>query len=583
MASTQALFTAFSGLEAHSRFIDVAGNNIANVNTTAFKGSRVAFSDLLYRNTSIGEAPGTFTGGTNPSQVGTGVRVAGTLKDFAPGTISATGVPSDMAIDGAGFFIIQRGDEQLYTRDGAFRLDAENQLVTVDGDRVLGYAADEDFVVQEGTLGPLTIPIGQLTLAEATTEVRLSGNLNAAGDVATRGSRIRLGADSDSGFTLISDPTVPPTDPNVIEESSLLVEIADPDDESGDTPLFSEGQTIEVLGARKGGVNLPGSQFLIEATSTISDLLSFLGDALALQDTGENPDGNTPGASIDPETGELFITGNIGQANDLEIEGTDLRLLDTDGSVLRFPFSSERLAQADGESVRTTMVAYDSLGTAIEVDVSVAMVSKDDTGTTWRYFLESVDDTDLNHALGTGVIEFDNFGLLRTTDPITVSVDREGTGAATPMTFTLSLIGDDGEVTALTDVQSTLASTFRDGAPIGTLEDFTIDRDGTIMGAFSNTLLRPLGRVVLATFRNPEGLQTLGSNLLREAPNSGQATVVSPGELGAGQIVAGSLELSNVDLGREFINLILASTGYNASSRVIQTTDQLFDRLLALT
>ncbi len=77
MASTQALFTAFSGLEANSRFIDVTGNNIANVNTTAFKGSRVAFSDLLYRNTSIGEAPGTFTGGTNPSQVGTGVRVAG--------------------------------------------------------------------------------------------------------------------------------------------------------------------------------------------------------------------------------------------------------------------------------------------------------------------------------------------------------------------------------------------------------------------------------------------------------------------------------------------------------------------------
>ena len=75
MSSTQALFTAFSGLEAHSRFIEVTGNNIANVNTTAFKGSRIEFADLLYRNISAGEAPGTFTGGTNPLQVGTGVRV----------------------------------------------------------------------------------------------------------------------------------------------------------------------------------------------------------------------------------------------------------------------------------------------------------------------------------------------------------------------------------------------------------------------------------------------------------------------------------------------------------------------------
>ena len=106
MASTQALFTAFSGLDAHARFIDVAGNNIANVNTTAFKGSRVEFADLIYRNISLGEPPGDSTGGTNPSQIGTGVRVAGTLRDFAPGTISATGVPSDLAIDGTGMFVV---------------------------------------------------------------------------------------------------------------------------------------------------------------------------------------------------------------------------------------------------------------------------------------------------------------------------------------------------------------------------------------------------------------------------------------------------------------------------------------------
>ncbi len=582
MASTQALFTAFSGLDAHARFIDVTGNNIANVNTTAFKSSRVEFADLLYRNSSLGEPPGDFTGGSNPIQVGTGVRVSGTLRDFAGGTISATGIPSDMAIDGSGFFVVQRGEEQLYTRDGAFRLDAENNLVTVDGDRLLGSPVDDEFVIQEGTLGELSIPVGQLTIAQATSVVRMSGNLNAGGDAATRGARIRLGADGDFGFGLINNPTVPPSGTNVIEPTSLLSEIADPDDPSGDTAMFASGQAIEVRGARKGGSNTTPESFLIDAASTVRDLLDFFTAALALQDTGANPDGNTPGASLNNQSGRIFINGNTGTASDLEIENTDLRLVDPDGSIARFPFSTERLAQADGESVRTTLVAFDSLGTPLEVDATFVLESKQDTGTTWRYFVESADDTDPNNANATGLLEFDNFGLLRTTDAITVNVDRAGTGAASPMSFELSLLGGENGVTALTDVESRVASTFRDGAAIGTLEDFTIDRDGTILGAFSNTLIRPLGRLNLATFRNPSGLVGQGSNLFRTGGNSGEAVFASPGELGAGQIVGGSLELSNVDLGKEFINLILASTGYSASSRVIQTSDQLFDQLLAV-
>lgn len=583
MASTQALFTAFSGLEAHSRFIDVAGNNIANVNTTGFKGSRVEFADLVYKNLSIGEPPGDFTGGTNPAQIGTGVRVAGTLRDFAPGTLSGTGIPSDLAIDGAGFFMLQRGQDTFYTRDGSFRLDAENRLVSVEGDRLLGYASDDEFVVQEGTLSPLRIPVGQLTIAEATSLVRLAGNLNAAGDAATRGSRVRLGGSEAAGLGLIGDPTTPPTDLNVLEESSLLIEIEDPQEVGSGIPLFADGQSLELSGARKGGVLLPTSTFLIDATSTVRDLLDFLAGALAIQDTGTNPDGRTPGASLDPATGEIFIDGNTGVVNDLEIEGTDLRLVNSDGSIARFPFVSERQVQSDGEGVRTTVVAFDSLGTPIEADVAFVLESKQDTGTRWRYYLESPDDTDAAKAISTGLLDFDSFGLLTTTDPITVVIDRAGTGAASPLTFDLSLTGGESGVTALSDVQSELASTFRDGAAIGTLQDFSIDRDGTILGAFSNTLIRPLGRVALATFRNPSGLEGLGNNLFRTGSNSGQPVVADPGTLGAGQVVAGNLELSNVDLGKEFINLILASTGYSASSRVIQTTDQLFDRLLSIT
>ncbi|MFN7022121.1 MAG: flagellar hook-basal body complex protein, partial [Phycisphaerales bacterium] len=101
-------------------------------------------------------------------------------------------------------------------------------------------------------------------------------------------------------------------------------------------------------------------------------------------------------------------------------------------------------------------------------------------------------------------------------------------------------------------------------------------------GGFTNGLTRTVGQVALATFSNPEGLVDIGSNLFTPGPNSGTPIIGEPLSLGAGRIVGGSLELSNVDLSQEFINLILASTGYSASSRVISTTDQLMQQLLVL-
>jgi len=228
MASTTALFTGLSGLNAHARSIDVIGNNIANINTTAYKSSRLVFSDLLSRNLSLGSPPETASGGTNPSQIGLGVAVAGTQRDFSNGTLQATGNPQDLAIDGKGFFVVERGSDQLFTRAGEFRRDQNSDLTTIFGDRLLGFGVDDQFAIQEGTLVPINIPLGSLTIAEATTQVRISGNLNANGDLPTRGSSIRLGGTDSTGLSLISTATVPPTDPSVLEAISLLNEIEDP-------------------------------------------------------------------------------------------------------------------------------------------------------------------------------------------------------------------------------------------------------------------------------------------------------------------------------------------------------------------
>lgn len=584
MASTSALFTALSGLNAHSQALDVIGNNIANANTTAFKSSRVVFEPLFSRTLGGGTAPSTASGGTNPTQIGLGVKVGGTQRDLRNGSISATGDSRDLAIEGKGYFIVGRGSDMFYTRDGGFRTNSANELVTNLGDRVQGYGVDANFNVQPGQLVDMVIPVGTLTIAEATTNVRFAGNLNADGQVSTAGSFINLlGDDMGNGFSLIAGATVPPTVPNVLEDTSLLTEIEDPDLPASGTTLFLAGQRLTVDGAEKGTKILPAASFDIQATSTMADLMAFLTNALGLNTTvGANPDGSTPGVALNASTGVLTITGNVGEANDLVITDTDIQLFNADGSAAAPPFFTDKTGQATGESVKTTFVTYDSLGTALTVDLTMALESRSDAGTTWRYFVESADHTDPNAQIESGTLSFDVNGQLATLTPVTVRLARAGTGAETPLQFDMVFRGDRDGVTALTDVDSEMAAIFQDGAPLGTLTDYSVGSDGTITGSFSNAVTRTLGQVAMASFTNAHGLVDQGSNLFRVGPNSGPPIVTAPGGLGTGRVVGGALELSNVDLGQEFINLILTSTGYSASSRVVRTADELLQQLLVL-
>lgn len=580
MASMQSFYTAFTGLDAHARSIDVIGNNIANVNTTAFKSSRATFADLFYHTRSGGNPPGDGVGGSNPAQVGSGVRVAGTLRDHTLGTISATGNPQDLAIDGEGFFLVGDAAAPRFTRDGSLRLNGASELVTSSGARLLGWGVDADLNVQPGQLRTLHIPLGEMSISEATSSVRITGNLNAAGDLATRGTRVRLLGEDGSGLRAIEGAQ--PGENELIAPATLLRDVADPADPDAQTPLFQPGQTIKLAGARKGGRSLPPAQLAIGAATTVRDLMDFLAAALGIQGSEPNGDGRQPGVGLNRQNGAMLVDGDSGLLNDIELGEDSLRLLDASGLPLRTPFAAETLQHADGESVRTTFAAFDSLGNPVEVDAALTMVGRGDAGTRWRYDLESAGNRGLALALGSGELAFDTAGRLLTTDPVGVSIDRAGTGAASPLSFDLAFSGGGERMTALADVSSQIATTHRDGASRGVLQDYTVDRDGTILGAFSNTLVRPLGRVALARFPNPEGLEQIGDNLFRPGVNSGAASVLQPGEAGAGRIVAGSLELSNVDLGREFTNLILASTGYSASSRVVRTGDEMMRELLTL-
>ncbi len=582
MASTVALLTGLSGLNANARSIEVIGNNIANSSTTGFKSTRLVFSDSLKRTFSGGTAPSPESGGTNPNQVGLGVNVASTQRNFSQGAVAPTGDARDLAIEGDGFFIVERSGDRFYTRDGSFRLDEAGNLVTAAGQILQGFGVDDDFNVIEGALQGISVPIGARSVAEQTTQVRFAGNLNAAGDLPAGGSVLNLTATTGSGLSLIAGATVPAGPGNLLEATSLLTEIEDPLQVGSGVSLFAAGQILRVDGVQRNGATMPAQELVIDATTTVQDYLDMLSAAIGTLATGPNPDGLTPGASLDPTTGVMTLVGHTGEVNDLDIPGSAIRLLNGDGTLSRLPFATSELSEATGESKRTTFVVYDSLGSPLEVNLTFSLEQKTSTGTVWRYFVDSGDDLDGSAAVATGTVAFDTFGALLTEAPINIQLDRNNTGALTPMAFTINLGDENNQMTALADAESELAAVFRDGRESGTLDSFAVSRDGTVVGTFSNGLFRPLGRVAVATFTNPAGMEDLGSNLFRPSANSGDAVVVTPTTFGAGSVIGGALEQSNVDLGGEFINLIVSSTGYSASSRVIQTADDLLQELISI-
>ena len=182
----RSLFSGISGLRAHQTMLDVTGNNIANVNTTGFKSSQIQFQDTLSQVLTNAGAAQAGNGGTNPAQVGLGVRVAGVTTNFQQGAAQLTNRSTDMMISGDGFFVVRKGNEQFYTRAGAFDFDAIGQLVTPDGGLVQGWAADAAGNVDtNGALVDLRLPIATLMAASPTTSALFEGNLPAEAAVGT--------------------------------------------------------------------------------------------------------------------------------------------------------------------------------------------------------------------------------------------------------------------------------------------------------------------------------------------------------------------------------------------------------------
>ena len=288
-------------------------------------------------------------------------------------------------------------------------------------------------VVVAGVVGNLTIPVGSLTIAESTNNIAFGGNLNGGGEVATMGTIVQSNAlYADAGQVTQADANTP------------LESIYD----ASGNQLFADGDVLSIMDVTRGGASLPDKTFqigLINTTesddngATMQDLLDFYEEIFGIDPTVSG------GATI--VNGQINIEGHTGTVNELKITGDNMVVNKDTNPTL--PFSFDETQEANGESVRTSFVAYDSLGQEMLLDLNVVMESKSNAGTTWRFYVQSEDDSDLARALGNGTIKFDTNGRFLLATDTTITMDLEGTGALTPQTIEMTFGEDDNSLSAL--------------------------------------------------------------------------------------------------------------------------------------
>jgi len=301
-----ALSTGVTGLQAHQKMLDVAGNNLANVNTTAFKASRITFSELLSETIKKASQPTTNVGGINPQQMGSGVGVAGIAPDMAQGNIVNTGNPLDLAIEGKGYFVLNDGSQNLYTRAGAFGVDANSNLIDpATGYRVqrIGSEGESDGFQTVGESG-IRVPYDAALQASATSIMKVQGNLSPDAQLATTQTQILA---SDVTYTASS------------AAATGSVDLDDLDQFSG---AFAVGQTgtITVSGYNHDGTALTagaGSLSIdIDADTDLDSLIASI-NAVLSDDANKNADGTYATASL--SNGKIIVTDGVSGYSKLDM------------------------------------------------------------------------------------------------------------------------------------------------------------------------------------------------------------------------------------------------------------------------
>ena len=299
MGLASALSTALTGLNGAETTINVVGNNLANSSTDGFKASEALFATQFLQTLSLGSQPTSGGGGTNPTQIGLGTQVASITPDFSQGTIQLSNSPSDLAIQGSGFFVVQSNGQQLYTRDGSFKLNSNNQLATSTGDILLGYTVDNDFQLDTTAPKALSINLGAKEVAQATQNVSLQGTLTPTGDIATNAAILDSGVLGDAAFDAptaavtisssaapnLSSTTAGTTGTRGVVTGTVQYKVAFVNDDGEESPATALAGTVTATNNNRllTGVPLDAStpQITPSATSTAPTMAALLTTLMA--------------------------------------------------------------------------------------------------------------------------------------------------------------------------------------------------------------------------------------------------------------------------------------------------------------
>lgn len=512
------LYAGISGLTASSKQMDVIGNNIANVNTVGFRAGKIHFADILSQS---------ITGGSSTfMQVGRGVSVSDVATQFSPGSFETTANATDLSIDGDGFFIVEDADGgSYYTRAGAFHVDSDGYLVDINGFKVQGYnllSTDPNTITDLSLSNVQSSPL-------ATSIISIGANLDSATETGEVFNAAQTVYDSQGEIHTLK-MEFQKTEANGYWSCQAYLDNTEATSQTCSGVKFdSNGELSNVYTSTVTGSATEGADTIYTtagagtATYTINNAGQLYKDTAAEIILTRGADADTWTITQDGGYTNMSLTlGTVGV--------DDTVAIDLDGS-------------GGADMTLTLSAAGWAAGDTLEFTISQMESTPADVSLTFA-------------ALSNGA----TIGSANT-----VTWDLAGTTAQTITGYASTSV-----VKALT----------HDGYSSGVLKSLSVTSEGILSGFFTNGQTADIGQVVLADFSNPWGLKRMGNNLFGETVTSGAAVLNNPGSAGMGDISPNSLEMSNTDIATEFINMITAQRAYQASAKIVTTTDQMMAELM---
>lgn len=546
----RSMYSAVSGLKTHQTRMDVIGNNIANVNTVAFKSSSVTFSDILYQTTSnaSGANATTGTGGVNAKQIGLGTTAAATKVSItSAGASETTGNPFDIRLtdkNSTNFFIVNNGSENVFTRSGSFYVDGSGNLcMSSTGYTVMGWQVDETTgEIRKDTVSALRIMQEKnLTSApEATTQATIAGVLdeNDADVKSNAGKVMNLNFYDNLGYQYTAKFAIKATGTDG-EYTVELTSILDSNNKNI-TEGFTQAQMKDIFGdtdtkttIASYSSTLPGCGYTYDAKN----------GKLTNTATGNEVTINNDGTLSDDNTKTIKDVFGVSDGN--------LKNIKDSAAAKNTDYEFKNELNADG--THSYQIKKTSATSSLKFDTKDGKFKSIGNGT------EKSVELNLNNA----------------------NLNKNGNFQNITVDFSQCL-NYSGKSTIGADAGAVDGTTGK-GRKLGAMTGIFIDTSGRIYGTYDNGNTELLGQIAVAQFSNASGLEKVGESCYRTTLNSGEFDGIGV-EISAdgSSMTTGELEMSNVDLSSEFTSMITTQRGFQANSRVITTSDTLLEELVNL-